>query len=345
MRHRCTKPRISFVFDDLTGDFVDSDLTIFLPRPAVLPATSQDLRRSARSHMSPSNPTAAYLKLAQGSKPDMKKQKRDTKGKDKASEIAVPCKRARNEDEGSQTLNKPAAKKLKSKGRPIDEVKVVHATPVVRRHGPGLSKPPPVTLGVSGGGFGEKVPSTAKAVNHSITSIGVLKVDKDFSEFIEVNKSYWSKAIVPFVGERYTTACDHCRCLGTQCRKLLMHTVKCVCCHYSKLLCKVDGVIALNPIDHYCPKGSDAVNTFEATINAIEANSAAITAITQQFLAGLNVIAHTNNIHAQTFQLRRCLAPVVEDEEVADEESENEAPNDVAEGIAGPSQKKKGKSG
>ncbi|PBK89504.1 hypothetical protein ARMGADRAFT_1083491 [Armillaria gallica] len=308
MRHRRTKPRISFVFDDLTGDFVDSDPTIFLPRLAILPATSQDLRQSARSHTSPSNPTAAYLKLAQGSKPDMKKQKRDTKGKDKASEIAVPRKCVRNEDEGLQTLDKPAAKKLKSKGRPLTRSKLF-------------------MLLQSGGGFGEKVPSTAKAINHGIMSIGVLKVDKDFGEFVEVDKSYWSKAVVPFVGERYTTA------------------FKCMHCHYSKLPCKVDGVAALNPIDHYRPKGSDAVNTFEATINAIKANSAAITAITQQFLVGLNVIAHTDNICAQMFQLHGCLAPVEEDEEVADKESEDEAPNDVTEGIAGPSQKKKGKLG
>ncbi len=150
---------------------------------------------------------------------------------------------------------------------------VVRATPVIRKRGPGPSKPPPVTLGVSGGGFGEKVPSTAKALKNGIKSIGVLKVDRDFGDFVQVDERYWSKAVAPFVGERvgllqlllilllltgfwqYTTACDHCRRLGTQCRKLLTHTVKCVRCHYSKLPCKVDGVAALNPVEHYCPKG------------------------------------------------------------------------------------------
>ncbi len=79
---------------------------------------------------------------------------------------------------------------------------MVRATPVIRKRGPGLSKPPPVTLGVSGGGFGEKVPSTAKAVRNGVKSIGVLKVAQDFGEFVEVDKSYWSKAVAPFVGER-----------------------------------------------------------------------------------------------------------------------------------------------
>ncbi len=73
---------------------------------------------------------------------------------------------------------------------------------VVRRCGPGLSKPPPVTLGVSGGGFGEKVPSLAMVVKDGIKSLGVLVVDKDFGDFVEVDKSYWSKAVAPFVGER-----------------------------------------------------------------------------------------------------------------------------------------------
>ncbi|PBK81054.1 hypothetical protein ARMGADRAFT_1091601, partial [Armillaria gallica] len=156
------EPKISFVFDEATGDFVESHPTIFLPRPAVLTSQSQVPRRSARSHVSPVNSTAACLKTAQSSKLSNKKKKRDAKGKDKASEVAIPRKRARNEDEASQTIDKPAAKKLKSKDRQIDEV-AVRPTPVVRRRGPGLSKPPPVTLGVSGGGFGEKVPSTATA--------------------------------------------------------------------------------------------------------------------------------------------------------------------------------------
>ena len=45
-------------------------------------------------------------------------------------------------------------------------------------------------------------PSTVTAVKNGIKSIGVLKVDKDFGAFVEIDKRYWSKAVAPFVGER-----------------------------------------------------------------------------------------------------------------------------------------------
>ncbi len=37
---------------------------------------------------------------------------------------------------------------------------------------------------------------------NGVKSICVLVVDKDFGEFVEVDKSYWSKSVAPFVGER-----------------------------------------------------------------------------------------------------------------------------------------------
>ncbi|PBK92319.1 hypothetical protein ARMGADRAFT_1031194 [Armillaria gallica] len=196
------EPQILFIFDDTIGDLVEPHLTIFLSRPAVPPSQRQDLQQSAQSHTSLTHPTATYFKAVQSSKPNTKKQRRDTKNKDKTSEVAVPRKHARTEDETLQTVDKPALKKLKSKDHRFDEVEVIRATPVIRRRGLGLSKPPPVTLGVSGGGFGEQVPSTAKAIRNGIKSIGVLKVDQDFDDFVQVDESYWSKAVTPFVGER-----------------------------------------------------------------------------------------------------------------------------------------------
>ncbi|PBK83618.1 hypothetical protein ARMGADRAFT_1037785 [Armillaria gallica] len=115
-RRLCQEPRISFVFDEITGDFVESHPTIFLPRPTVPPASSQDLRRSARSHSSPVNPDAAYLKAIQGSKADAKKKKnKDAKGKDQATEAKAPRKHARTEDNATQLKDKPAFKKPKLK--------------------------------------------------------------------------------------------------------------------------------------------------------------------------------------------------------------------------------------
>ncbi len=214
---RLRKPRIEFVFDEVTGDLLESHPTIFLSRPTV-PSQSPDLRRSARSCTSPVNTTAAYLQTAHGSKSDAtKKKKKDLKGRDQAK---MSCKRVRPEDDAAQVKDKPSSKRPKLKETVvIDEdereflfLSVVSflssfslaavATKVVRKRGPGLSKPPPVTLGVSGGGFGEKVPSSATVVTNGIKSIGVLVVDKDFGDFVEIDKSYWSKAVAPFVGER-----------------------------------------------------------------------------------------------------------------------------------------------
>ncbi|PBK80349.1 hypothetical protein ARMGADRAFT_1092315 [Armillaria gallica] len=285
---------------------------------------AQQLQIGSSSHTSPTHPTAAYFKAIQSSKPDAKKQRKDMKNKDKTLEVAVPHKCVRTEDEASQTVDKPALKKLKLKDHCFDKVEVIHATPVIRKCGPRLSKPLPVTLGVRGGGFGEKVLSTAKAVRNGIKSIGVLKVNQDFDDFVEIDKSYWSKAVMPFVGERYTTACDHFQCIR---------------CHYSKLPCKVDGVAALNPVKHYRPRGYDTVNTFESALNAIEANNTTVSLITQQYLASLSVVAHTDSIRAQLFHLCGCLAPVKDEEDGEDgkdDDDDGEAPEDVAEGVAGP---------
>ncbi|PBK78954.1 hypothetical protein ARMGADRAFT_1041150, partial [Armillaria gallica] len=245
---------ISFVFNDTTGDFVESYLTIFLSRPVAPPSQSQDLRRSVRLNTSPVNRNAAYLKTAQSSKSDTKKKKKDSKSKDKAPKVAVPHKRTRDDDDRSQAVDKPAVKKLKSKDINTADDKVVRATPAVRKRGPGPTRPPAVTLGVGGGGFGEKVPSTAKAIKDGLKSIGVLEVEEDFGTFVKVDGRYWNKEVAPFVGERYTEPCDHCKRLSMQCRKFLTNTVICMRCHYSKLPCKVNGVPALNPINHYRPK-------------------------------------------------------------------------------------------
>ncbi|PBK84035.1 hypothetical protein ARMGADRAFT_1088736 [Armillaria gallica] len=110
------EPRISFVFDEITGDFVESYPTIFLPRPTVPPASSQDLCHSARSRGSPVNPDATYLKAVLGSKVDAKKNKnKDAKGKDRATEAKAPHKRTRTEDNTTPLKDKPPSKKPKLK--------------------------------------------------------------------------------------------------------------------------------------------------------------------------------------------------------------------------------------
>ncbi len=112
-RRLCQGPKISFVFDDATGDFVKSHPTIFLPRPPAPPAPSPALRRSIRSRASPVNPDSAHLNAAQGSKSGVKTKKRDLKRNDKTSEDTVPHKHARNDDGTMEIKDKLAPKRPK----------------------------------------------------------------------------------------------------------------------------------------------------------------------------------------------------------------------------------------
>ncbi|KAK0238232.1 hypothetical protein EDD85DRAFT_790272 [Armillaria nabsnona] len=130
-----------------------------------------------------------------------------------------------------------------------------------------------------------------------------------------------------------------CRHRGSHCCKLLTHTVICVHCHYGKQPCEIDGEAALNPLTHYCLKGYGLLNTVESALNAIKVNNAAIAVITQQFLVALNVQVHLESICIQMSHLHECLDPV----DVDEDDGEDDAPDDVAEGVAGPSKKRKHK--
>ncbi|KAK0229060.1 hypothetical protein EDD85DRAFT_794181 [Armillaria nabsnona] len=279
---RLQKPKTEFVFDDVTGDF-DPYPTIFLPRRSTFKTHNATLRHSSHPQKKDSKEDAG---------PSTQKE---VQGKDKDSST---CKRPRNDSEGAPVVEKPVAKRFKSKETNVDVDEVVRAMPAIRKRRPGPSKPPPVTLGTSGGGFGEKIPSSAKEIKNGIKSIGVLKVEKDFSNFVQVDGRYWNKDVAPFVGERQP--------------------------------CEVNGEAALNPLTHYHPKGYGSLNTFESALNPIEVNNAAIAVITQQFLAALNVQVHSESIHVQMSRLH-------------EDHGKDDVPDDVAEGVAGPSKKRKHK--
>ncbi|KAK0437781.1 hypothetical protein EV421DRAFT_1738744 [Armillaria borealis] len=207
------KHKILFMFDDVTGDFEDPHPTIFLPRcPA---PQEQNPHRSTHPHISPVDQDAMYLKTTQGSKPlkvkkDKKRRmeslsKKDVKGKEKEL-VLLKC--ARNDNNDSQPVDMPAAKKLKSKDATVDKAEVVCTTPAIRKYGPALSKPPAMSMGISGGGFGEKIPSTAKPIKNGLKSISVLVVEEDYGKFVKVDGQYWNKDVAPFIGECYTEQCD-----------------------------------------------------------------------------------------------------------------------------------------
>lgn len=198
LAHRLRDPVIKFVFDDSTGDFLDAYPTIFLSRP---PPASQESesRRSNRAHVPPPsrdpprNPPKITDRKKLGS---TSRDQNFDKGKDK---VIGPPKRTRPDEDDVAVVDSRVAKKLKtSKG----EKKAVAATPAIRKHGPGFSKLPPVSLGVSGGGFGERVPKDLQSVDDGIESIGVLVVEEDLGDFVQVDGRLWNKQVAPFVGER-----------------------------------------------------------------------------------------------------------------------------------------------
>ncbi|KAK0207539.1 hypothetical protein IW262DRAFT_529008 [Armillaria fumosa] len=143
--------------------------------------------------------------------PKDKKDKKSTKersgvgsnkdDRDKAKGTGT-LKRGRNDGDTSLAVDKPATKKSKLKGAKVDAVAIVRATPAVRKRGPGFSKPPPVTNGISGGGFGESVHSLMKPIENGLKEIGVLVVDEDYGNFVKVDGRLWNKDVAPFVGEK-----------------------------------------------------------------------------------------------------------------------------------------------
>ncbi|PBK89738.1 hypothetical protein ARMGADRAFT_1032843 [Armillaria gallica] len=98
------EPEISFIFDDITGDW-DPYPTIFLPRPQHSAPAVQEVHYSFCPHSSPVGYDATYLVAAQGSK--------TKKDKNKGTDTATPCKCACHEDNKDETAREPAPKKSK----------------------------------------------------------------------------------------------------------------------------------------------------------------------------------------------------------------------------------------
>ncbi|KAG7447860.1 uncharacterized protein BT62DRAFT_930900 [Guyanagaster necrorhizus] len=274
-----------------------------------IPTVMVSPRRSTRPH-NPSPMKAIPQVLTS------KKVKRSTKeapmpgpteiGKGKAKEMGF---RKHPHDEVEDGVGQASSsKKTKIQADTAVEGDTIRVTKAVRARGPGPSKLL-VNLDVSNGGFGEVVPSSARPVDNGITSIGVVKVEADFGEFVQVDNRYWHKEVAAFIGERYSKPCDQCKRRRTQCRKLLTYTVICARCHYAKRPCTIDGEVSLNPVDYYRPSGATSSNTFEGVIAAIEQNNNTIDSVIQQYLSGLSVLSYTDNVRAQLSCLRECLSP------------------------------------
>ncbi|KAK0183742.1 hypothetical protein F5146DRAFT_1147230 [Armillaria mellea] len=217
--------KTAFIFDADTRE-LNAYPTIFLSRPTASKSQDGPPRCSSHPQEPPTHPDTIYNKVAQVTQP--KKDQKMSKSKFQDSEVAAPCKRA------------------------------VVATKVVRKHSPRLSKLPPISLDVSGGGFRKCIPKDFQPVDDGIKSIGVLVVEEDLGDFVKVDGQLWNKQYsTPFI---------------------------CVRCHYAKQPCTVDGIPALSLVDQYCPQGSYDINAFASALNTLEQNNQAITSHTQQYM-------------------------------------------------------------
>ncbi len=254
------------------------------------------------------------------------------------------------------------------------------ATKAVHKRGPGPSKPPPVTLGVSGKGFGEKVPSSAKLVKNGIKTIGVLSVDKDFGDFVEVDKAYWNKEVASFVGER---VCRLFSCYPFP--DILLRSIPravitasawvlnaanswptplfaCAvttpsCC--AGLTVSPPWILSTTIVLTHIVRSSswnhrfltwvyvsDTLNAFLAALDTLGQHVDSIEDILLNYLSGINVLSHVAGLRLQTSHIRECaVADGIVDEADGDEDNDedDEVPEDVAEGVAGPSKKRKHK--
>ncbi len=90
------------------------------------------------------------------------------------------------------------------------------------------------------------------------------------------------------------------------------------------------------------------LNTFEGALNTLAQHADSIEDIIVNYMAGLNALTQLNGLQVQAGRLRECAsfdgdaADGDRDEDAADDN--DEALEEVAKGVAGPSTKKKNKS-
>ncbi|KAK0474422.1 hypothetical protein IW261DRAFT_1423002 [Armillaria novae-zelandiae] len=128
----------------------------------------------------------------------------------------------------------------------------------------GPSKPPPVSIGIRGGGFGETVSPALQAVPNGIQTIGLLLVQEDYGKFVKVDNHLWNKDVVLFVGE---------------------HS------------CTVNQQIVLNPVDHLSMTSNVEVNQhISNSLDFVDTQISSIRSKTQHFLTNLNILEDVHNI-------------------------------------------------
>ncbi|KAK0503603.1 hypothetical protein EDD18DRAFT_1346468 [Armillaria luteobubalina] len=322
-------PEVPSTFMDIDEDDIESPPPTNIawrfqsPIPAGPPSiTVSEVRPRLSIHHT--DPNSAFFKLL-GAPPAAKPKKNSRRKPKFDNPPPAPDDSAAEGTAKASCSSKKASKPLKDK-ETVDVPKgAVVATKVNRPRGPSRIRPPLATMGIQMGGFGEEVPADLKAVKDGVKSIGVLVVSRDFGGFVEVDKALWNKKVAPFVGEQYVKQCDQCYRKKTQCRKFLTNSVICIRCHYAKLLCLVNGTKALNPLQHYRPKSYASINAFESAMDTLTQHANAL-----------------EDSRPQLHGWNRRPFPSSRVEEVAeDDDDKGYDADEVAEGEAGPSRKRK----
>ncbi len=91
----------------------------------------------------------------------------------------------------------------------------------------------------------------------------------------------------------------------------------------------------------------ETLNAFEGALDTLAQHADSIEDIVVNYMAGLNALAQLNGLRVQAGRLRECanFDDGAADGDEGDRDDEDEAPDEVAEGVAGPSKKRKHKSG
>ncbi len=85
----------------------------------------------------------------------------------------------------------------------------------------------------------------------------------------------------------------------------------------------------------------ETLNAFEGALDTLAQHADSIEDIVVNYMAGLNALTQLNGLRVQAGHLRECANF---DEGDANEDDDDEAPEEVDEGVAGPFTKKKNKS-
>ncbi|KAK0444291.1 uncharacterized protein EV420DRAFT_1575163 [Desarmillaria tabescens] len=191
-------------------------------------------------------------------------------------------------------IDSPRSKDNKPRPRPI--TKTVPEMPDAHRgRGRGKGEPPHPSRGISGGGFGERVPEGMEEVPNPRSALGVLVLSKDFGKYVEVDGRLWAADIAPFVVEEYSYPCDQCKKAGTHCRALQRSGCICARCVYTKGLCTFNGKKLLRPRIPYRPD-AEQYDAIVGARNLINQHMDAISRIIRDIFLASNLQEHVSGL-------------------------------------------------